>query len=1115
LPTAQAQVFVVIGPARSGKTQELLRVYESAILDKGGAQGLDRAIWIAPNSRTAAAVREQLAARAACLRPGVLTFVDLARQILIAAGSRHKMLDNLLQRELLRRMIESAASSGRLSFYGEAARRSGFVDLIAEHVAELQRRDIRPDAYAKAVSRRSNSKQLGELASLYSDYESVLAAHNLADTESANLLARDALTKNTCPRFQNLELIVADGFTDFSPVQLELLELLSRRAKQLFVSLPGEHVLAATGRSRPATGSERAELFAKTADTLRDLQKRFPRMEVRRLEPRPLECPAIDHLTRNIFRHPAHIPAASAAAVESLSQIKIIAAAGAQDEIVQMARSIKARLLGKLSQDGSRPGDIVVVFRSLTEVAPRVREIFSQFGIPYYLELAPRVGSAPLVQTLLDLLDLEHDDWPFRRVVSVLANNTIRALDDEARRAAEWLVRDLQIAAGKISLTKRVEALAAELAIATSRGEHHKHRVQAAASALPAVQKLATALSELPEEISATQWSESLLQLISVLGLAPAEAGDTPEWDASCAIDVAAWQSVAGHIARLERFDDWLGQPRRTLGRREIVNALREVAAHVALPRVHDECGRVRILSAPAARNVSARHLYLAGMSELSFPSPERAGRLASDAEYRRIEHARQRSIGTNVNYATRARGEMLLFYEMLSRAEESLTISYPALDEKAQTLPASPYVDELERILPIVRSGPELSPVPIGETPYCIGEWRVQAVSRAIDADDRRLLAGIFAGGETKSLAAAIDAGLAIVHARARGELFGPTEGLLVSDIARSRLASRFGTRHTWSASQWESYAACPFKFFLEGVLGLAPLGDLTLEIDHRRRGSIVHDVLATFHRKLSEAPAESWNDVLEDESRFVDELRGTLQEAMRVSGSGRDGIDAALLELDRRQIEKWIDRYRAQYQKYHDAWTHLDSPMRPTHFELRFGQAGPGEGSAEDPHSVDDAFMIDIGSEQILVTGRIDRIDIGEADGKTVFNVVDYKSGRRPTLTSERVESGECLQPALYVMAAQALVLDENATPLWAGYWSMQNGITTEKRYSLVAESWPALKPKVVERIRTFVEAIRGGEFPVDSCDVNCTSRCEFNTICRVSQARSVGKVRSGVGG
>ena len=67
-------------------------------------------------------------------------------------------------------------------------------------------------------------------------------------------------------------------------------------------------------------------------------------------------------------------------------------------------------------------------------------------------------------------------------------------------------------------------------------------------------------------------------------------------------------------------------------------------------------------------------------------------------------------------------------------------------------------------------------------------------------------------------------------------------------------------------------------------------------------------------------------------------------------------------------------------------------------------------------------------------------------------MFNVIDYKSGKRPSLSQEKIASGERLQPALYVMAAQALLFEgDRATPLWAGYWSMVNGVNVDARFSL----------------------------------------------------------------
>jgi ATP-dependent helicase/nuclease subunit B len=132
----------------------------------------------------------------------------------------------------------------------------------------------------------------------------------------------------------------------------------------------------------------------------------------------------------------------------------------------------------------------------------------------------------------------------------------------------------------------------------------------------------------------------------------------------------------------------------------------------------------------------------------------------------------------------------------------------------------------------------------------------------------------------------------------------------------------------------------------------------------------------------------------------------------------------------------------------------------------------------------------------------------------------VIDYKSGKRPTLSRDKIESGECLQPALYVMAAQAVVFAAiDAMPVWSGYWSMRNGVAMKAGSSLHCSSdgerpaadWEELQSSVVERIGQFVRAIRHGDFPVTSRDDQCTSRCDFNTVCRIAQVRSLDKTWS----
>jgi ATP-dependent helicase/DNAse subunit B len=1098
-------------------------------LENAASGSFNRALWLAPNGRTAAVVRDELVGTGltACLHSGVLTFEDLTDQVLATSNARLKPIDTILKRELVRRVVENAREKQKLSFFSDAASQPGFVGLVAEHITELKRRNIRPDAYSTAAIRAVSDLEQTELAHLYRDYETLLAKHGLIDREGAHEAARDALAENTCACFQNLELIVADGFTDFTGTQHEIFRLLSQHSKHLYISLP-------------ASQSPRPDLFAKAAATLLELQQHFPKLEIRQLLPRPLPNPALDYFAQHVFGHPKQIPAPPTAATEALAHIEIVEAAGEQDEIVQIARRIKARLTN--ANKPTSAADILVIFRGLTSVAPRIREVFADFGIPFYLEPTPAIATTPAIKTLLDLLQLDQEDWRFRRVVAVITNNMLGELTNESRRAADWLVRDLQVAVGRDELVERVAGLAADPSPASERSQHLQHRVETAITALPAMRQLANALEELPPTATPTEWCQALEKLGTKLGIAHF-LEDSDGWHAlslsegrgavpsiTCPsktqgvtpdVDHAAWKSLLTYFAAIERLDAWLQQPPRKLTRADVLTLLREVTTNVSLPRTQSEAGRVRVLTATAARNISAKHLFLAGMSEQAFPSPESSGRLASDADYHRLaaqQNKKSRSGAPSI--ATRPQGEMLLFYEMITRAEESLTISFPALDDKAQSLPPSPYVVELERLTTscqnrIRRTPPHLSPIAPDDTPYSMADWRIQAVARATSKDaDRHLLAGILSSADIKPLAASIDAGLKIVHARARGQSFGPAEGLLTSSVIADRLAQRFGKQHTWSASQWETYATCPFRFFMQHVLGLQSLGDLVLETDFARRGSRLHDVLAKFHRDWLVLRKERTPGTPDEEAAaFLAHLQQVAND--RKFGSKPGGIDAALHELDHRQILKWSVRHFDNQSKYNSACAKLGPAMTPTHFEFRFGPDRRGDDVA-DPDSTDKTFTINIDGEPIKITGQIDRIDVAAVDGKTLFNVIDYKSGRSAKFKRDQLITGQQLQLPIYVEAAQALVFEGKATPLQASYWSMGAGydakgaLTDKLDDETPTGGWQDTRAIVHGLIHEFIQNIRHGDFPVDSLDDKCTSTCDYRMTCRVSQARSLHKTQ-----
>ena len=159
----------------------------------------------------------------------------------------------------------------------------------------------------------------------------------------------------------------------------------------------------------------------------------------------------------------------------------------------------------------------------------------------------------------------------------------------------------------------------------------------------------------------------------------------------------------------------------------------------------------------------------------------------------------------------------------------------------------------------------------------------------------------------------------------------------------------------------------------------------------------------------------------------------------------------------------------------------------------------------------------MLEVDGEKVLVSGRIDRIDVGEFAGQPCFTVLDYKTGSGYGYTKKAVLSGDMLQLTLYALAVQNLLLaGRHAVPKSVGYWFVSENGYREMLSMYQAEGdalrptpdWDALHKSIVARVLGLVHGVRAGEFPMASRDPQCTSRCPYSTVCRVNQVRSLEK-------
>jgi ATP-dependent helicase/DNAse subunit B len=1134
-------------------TSRLLELYRTELRRQQGDATAGEALWLAPTHRSQNAVRYALLndSLPVCFRPNVFTFDEFADKVLRDSSQTIAPLSAWLQRTLLRRIVGRLAESGRLKHFARIAHTAGFLDEVSNLIAELKRGETWPEQYEQAVRSTGASPRDRELSLIYTEYQNELVARNWYDTEGRFWSARTALRNGEWGSFENLSLVVADGFSDFTPTQYEILALLAARVDRVLVTMPWEEPLVRGDLfAKPRAVRERLEFLSEGSGPLAP-------------HPQPLSpgggeggtSPALRWIAHKLFANPREMqPATETAGVE------IVTAAGQLGEVHAVAARVKQLLL-----DGVAPVDVVVCVRDLGEYADLIDEVFTAAGLPFACDSGTLWSRLPEAKAVVSLWQLEAEDWPFRRLLDWIDSPYFFPGPEwplppgglaEVRHAVSSELRRWKLHAGR----QQILACLDRVSQSATADESSSSATRIAHAFLT---KLSDVLTPLRREHDFGGWVETFAAVLRDCGC-PLTAPDAGASVLSTEYSVPSTQhsalstqhsilsSLIDALFATVRIEQQLESP-RMLSLEDFLADLADLLEHHSQSRADNDAGRVRVLNATEVRHLDVPHLFVAGLTEGSFPRLWRDDCLYTESERRRLnEH------GLTLGHQTsRMQDEMLLFFSVVTRATKHLVLSYPAISSSGQPLSPSPYLQAVQELfdpstLPIHRDE-QLDPVPRRDRLLTAADARVRAVQDALDGDAvlfRSLMevscqspvvtcqsreAGVQRTTDnrqrttndppstihhppsTETTCRTILAAADMSQRRFASRGFTDFEGLLALPRNRDRLARRFGAEAEFSATQLELYAACPFRFFAQHVLGLKELESPETETNVQQRGIVVHEVLAKLHRemialesRLQAAPAEAGTPT--DIGRKFREL---LHEALWRRPAATE-LQAALREIEERVLAEWGASYAEQWQAYQLAAQEKWSvPPMPTHLEIGFGH--PGGSSAETEHeTITPSLVIGDGVDAIRIGGRIDRIDVGEVAGQRSFSVIDYKTGKAKAATLTDITAGHNLQLALYALAVERLGLaGANARPFELGYWLVKqdgfvfglrgDGRTKADKYDrLTDELWQSVQDVLHDVVPRLAQGIRAGAFPVFNEDQSCTANCPFNTVCRVNQIR-----------
>jgi ATP-dependent helicase/nuclease subunit B len=503
--------------------------------------------------------------------------------------------------------------------------------------------------------------------------------------------------------------------------------------------------------------------------------------------------------------------------------------------------------------------------------------------------------------------------------------------------------------------------------------------------------------------------------------------------------------------------------------------------------------GGVCVSDLMPARGLSFRAVFIPGLVERSFPASLRQDPLLLDPERQAMnQHLKEKGHLPLKRY--RFAEEKLLFTLALGAARERLILSYPRLDPSTgrERIPsffllrvgealcgeAMDY-SRLEKIpqyarVPLSRLAPEDSAEAIDE-----GEFDLSQVGKALRARDRREVSyfgkvfPVFERAEK------------LARRRWGFHTFTEYDGCLNSARARKVLRERFAlSGQVLSATKLETYAACPFNYFLAEILGLRPLPspEEIRRIQPLERGTIVHEILFRFYEAASEKyPGPLRRENLENYWKILEETAWSSFAAAETKGWTGYPL---LWEIDRQSL---LEDLRAFLEKEAQA----EEGMIPSLFEVRFGHGSrrsPKGGAGE---SISLALK---DGAAFFLRGRMDRVDFSPA--RDSLRVIDYKTGK---LSGE--EDGFCggttLQLPLYLMAACRIWKEADLEKSWAEYCS----VSRKGKFARIpfhGDRWAEKEGDLKKILETISRGIREGTFfPFREKDRDC-GYCDFKNLC-----------------
>ncbi|GMA59881.1 PD-(D/E)XK nuclease family protein [Alicyclobacillus fastidiosus] len=1030
-----------LGPTGSGKSQTIVRELRQETERTPIGSTL---FWVVPDDVAFAAEQMLMAQIPSTLRCEVITLPRLAERIRRAAGDNDEQPINASGKQLLFAAVyrELRDTLGPLK---RAEANVGFHRMVLDTFDEMSQYRVNLSALEGALESaaasldvsvpraqmsvgRSLIGKLRDLVVLYIRYRERLAEKGFFDP--ALSLASAAQSVTDVP-FVAESTFYFDGFHTLTPEQVELMAEIARHATQCTftfplsqVSTPDEVALSQASAQWPQSerlarwlpdfehnySGELPGVVYSVFQLSACLLHKGVQWTCTSMEPDAQERPSLASLER-VFR------GVEVARVNGLADV--LSVWEAEDDESE-AYALADDILRLVEQQGVSFRDIAILVPSLNEEGNRIHEVLERYDVPHSMDTFPPLAAHALGRFILAALRAVIEDLSTDSMARLLRTE-FHGIDQATVDWFDMYLRSCGVASAQLWFQDEdwsfLQQQAEEPQLAKAkRDDERANRIRKSLTSF--LQPFYDALCD--EILTPLAFAQALWQLLTAVDAKSAIAESVVREDVDnnplqASQHEQAWQLTIGLLNDLASVYADAQFVREDLF--ELVTCALIDEKQSTIPSGLDE---VLIRPYAHAHGWTRPYVFVLGASDHALPTKVQSSGLLQDDE--REMFATLFGIPIGFTSQELMAVDQLLPYMLFTRATGRLTISFARTRGGAEQRP-SPYVTRIcqacdvwpQRVRTMGEEGLQSSgrdDVLIMRSSVAL-DLVVQLLSQAKHGGEQALLER----AELADIAAwfcATEERKERLHRAIAGLYHRLPAGVIERGLAR-RL---YGAPLVTSVHRLETYAVCPYQYFIRFGLRVEP--DVQHATQAAEVGNLLHDTvfeLADLHRRKDVRFDQlSLSDMVELAERvFAEKLLESRHMAFQ---SGIRGARADDLRNYLQAIAEalWLQATNGSYEPYQLEWS--------------FGM----------PNDEAPAFPVDLPKgEQVLIRGRVDRLDLYEDGDTTWYRIFDYKSGSSYKLDATRMYFGLQIQLMVYLAVVQASLAELGKRPRPAGAFYM----------------------------------------------------------------------------